>query len=179
MVQYYSDEAGNLYDDAGNLVRSADPPDPGTGGSLPPLSAYGPATPQFSEEMVRKLLDTDVPRDETTRPFWLISGKAARHLQLINIPSPEAHQRIRRKLIDANRITTPGWDPGYSSRRQAMIFADLLCLKSIGYGRDSMRERPMWNTTIEKKTLTDETTPPPSGGGSLISSMLHGRRSYR
>ncbi|MFA5408237.1 MAG: hypothetical protein WC343_05640 [Bacilli bacterium] len=137
-----------------------------------PLPSGGPP---LAERTLSKLLDPDIPDDEKgLKQLWLFSGSSARHVELTNIPTPEAHRKFRRSVTGVLRIAT--WDAGdYLQQRMAkLVFCDILAGKSIGYTRHS-RERDALNESRLTQTVRDDRPAPPRNeGGGFLSFLKRG-----
>lgn len=138
-----------------------------------------PASPikPLGERQMEKLIDPDVPTDTDSKELnklWIFSSKATRHIELTNIPTPEAHKIIRRKMTDLTRIAH--WDADeYLQVRMAKFFVtDILGGKSIGYTRHS-RERDALNENRITQTIRDDRPLPPRESGGFLN-FVRGRR---
>ncbi|MDD5049998.1 MAG: hypothetical protein WC489_07300 [Patescibacteria group bacterium] len=142
--------------------------------SRSPRRTYPSLGKPFSDRHLEKLLDPDVPRNETLENLWLFGDYASRHLELTIIPDRESHHGLRQKMRDLQRIST--WDADdYLQLRQALVFAsEVLAGKSIGY-TDNTRERDALNEDRRVVTVKDDRTPQPKEGG-FFSGIIGRRR---
>lgn len=128
----------------------------------------------LGERTLAKLLDPDIPKTSTLSALWIFSGDAARHVELTNIPTPEAHKKLRRRVADIMRIKE--WDADdYAAERMArFVFCDILAGKSIGYTRHP-RERDALNENRITQTISaDRPSVPNDSGGGFLSFLKRG-----
>jgi len=120
------------------------------------------------------LLDPDIPDDGSLKDLWLFSGDVARHVELTNIPTPEAHRKFRRATTSILRVATWDADDYLQQRMAKLAFCDILAGKSIGYTRHT-RERDALNENRLTQTLRDDRPAPPrSDGGGFLSFLKRG-----
>ena len=133
-----------------------------------------PNGPSFSEQSLSMLLDPDIPDDGTLGPLWIFSGDVARHVELTNIPTPEAHRKFRRSITSILRVATWDADDYLQQRMAKLAFCDILAGKSIGYTRHT-RERDALNENRLTQTLRDDRPAPPrNDGGGFLSFLKRG-----
>ena len=136
-----------------------------------PLPQSGPS---IAEQSLSMLLDPDIPDDGSLKDLWLFSGDVARHVELTNIPTPEAHRKFRRATTSILRVATWDADDYLQQRMAKLAFCDILAGKSIGYTRHT-RERDALNENRLTQTLRDDRPAPPrSDGGGFLSFLKRG-----
>jgi|SRR5690554_3764600 len=125
-------------------------------------------SPSLAEQSLSMLLDPDIPPAGSLEDLWLFSGDVARHVELTNIPTPEAHRKFRRAVTSVLRVATWDADDYLQQRMAKLAFCDILAGKSIGYTRHS-RERDALNENRLTQTIRDDRPglPQDSGGGFL------------
>lgn len=128
----------------------------------------------LGERTLAKLLDPDIPNTKSLADLWIFSGPVARHVELTNIPTPEAHKKLRRRVTDIMRVKE--WDADeYAAERMArFVFCDILAGKSIGYTRHSRERDALNENRITQSISAGRPDVPKDSGGGFLSFLKRG-----
>lgn len=139
----------------------------GGGGEYPPL------VKSLTEKQMNLLLNPDVPRKPHLDKYWAFADKAARHLELTNIPNPYEFQKLEDMATDIRRIGA--WDAQkYFEERQLAFFTRIMMFKSAGWTKNS-RERDALNENRMTSEMRDNRNPPPTEHGGFLA-FLGGKK---
>lgn len=134
---------------------------------------FPPPTKSLTEQQMDRLLNPDVPNKPHLDRYWAFVGKAARHMELTNIPSPKEMQQLEDMATDIRRVAM--WDAEeYFEERQMTFFTRLMLYKSAGWTRNS-RERDALNESRLTSEVRDNRNPPPKEHGGFLS-FLGGKK---
>lgn len=140
---------------------------PRGGGEFPPLAK------SMTEKQMNLLLNPDVPKKPHLDKYWAFSDKAARHLELTNIPNPYEFQKLEDMATDIRRIGA--WDAmRYFEERQLAFFTRIMMFKSAGWTKNS-RERDALNENRLTNEMRDNRNPPAKEHGGFLS-FLGGKK---
>lgn len=132
----------------------------GSGGEFPPIAKT------MTEKQMHLLLNPEVPRKDNLDRYWAFSQKAARHLQLTNIPNPFEFRKLEEMITDILRIAA--WDADeYFDERQLRFFTRIMMYKSAGWTHNN-RERDALNESRLTSEMRDNRNPPAKEHGGFL-----------
>ena len=133
---------------------------PERGEEFPPLAK------SLTEKQMILLLNPDVPKKPHLEKYWAFSSKAARHLELTNIPNSFEFQKLEDMATDIRRLGA--WDAmEYFEERQLAFFTRIMMLKSAGWTSHN-RERDALNENRLTNELRDNRNPPAKEHGGFL-----------
>lgn len=128
----------------------------------------------MTEKQMALLLNPDVPKKPHLDKYWAFTDKAARHLELTNIPNPYEFQKLEDMATDIRRIGA--WDAmRYFEERQLAFFTRIMMFKSAGWTKNS-RERDALNENRLTNEMRDNRNPPAKESGGFLSAFMGGKR---
>ncbi len=133
---------------------------PESGGEFPPL------VKSMTEKQMILLLNPDVPQKPHLNKYWAFASKAARHLELTNIPNSFEFAKLEDMATDIRRIGA--WSATeYFEERQLAFFTRIMMFKSAGWTHNS-RERDALNENRMTNEMRDNRNPPAKEHGGFL-----------
>jgi len=151
--------------------------DMGGGGSLPPMSSYGPMLPAWNEAMMTLLVDIEIPEDYMKTPLmkkvFIWSKKVLMQLQFGNYTSS-----IQKKMIkDLQMILFLGGQEGNEglvAEAQFIFVANMQIYKGRSDMPDGIRERIAWIMGINKQVFSEDRPARPAENKGILGSIWGG-----
>ncbi len=145
---------------------------------LPPMSSYGPMLPAWNEQMMKLLVDIEIPKEymqsDLMKKVFVWSKGILMQMQFGNYTAS-----VQRKLIrDLQYIIFLGaqdGNEGIVAEAQLIFVANMMMLKGRSDMPDGLRERIAWIMGINKNVFSDERASRPTENKGILASFWGNR----